>query len=60
MYCILYERYGTDPLEQVLGLLADPARIVGSVHADGLKQLILIISVERRLTNQHFIQQHPE
>lgn len=60
MYCILYKKYGTDPLKQVLGLLVDPARIVGSIHSDGLKQLVLIISMERRLTHQHFIQQHPK
>lgn len=60
MYYVLQERYGTDPLKQVLGLLVDPSRIVGSVHSDGLKQLVLIISMERRLTNQHFIQQHPK
>lgn len=46
-----------DPFQQVLGLLVDPARIMGRVHADGLKQLVLIVSVERRLTNQHLIQQ---
>lgn len=49
--------YGTDPFQQILGLLVDPTRIMGRVHADGLKQLVLIVSVERRLTNQHLIQQ---
>lgn len=53
-------RCDIDPLNQVLGLLVDPARVMGSIHADGLEQLILIISVERWLTNQHFIQQHSE
>lgn len=46
-----------DPFQQVLGLLVDPARIMGRVHADGLKQLVLIVSVERWLTDQHLIQQ---
>lgn len=50
----------TDPLKQVLGLLVDPAWIVGGVHADGLKQFILVISMKRRLTDQHFVQQHPK
>lgn len=48
----------TDPLDQVLGLLVDPARVMGSIHADGLKQLVFIVPVEGRLTYQHFIQQH--
>lgn len=30
---------------------------MGRVHADGLEELVLIVSVERRLTNQHLIQQ---
>lgn len=48
---------GADPLQQVLGLLVDPARIMGRVHADGLKQLVLVVPVERRLTDQHLVQQ---
>lgn len=36
----------THPLDQVFGLLVDPARVMGSIHADGLKQLIFIVSVE--------------
>lgn len=49
--------FGPDPFQQVLDLLVDPAGIMGSVHADRLKQLILVISMERRLPNQHLIQQ---
>lgn len=30
---------------------------MGRVHADRLKQLVLVVSVERRLTNEHLIQQ---
>lgn len=58
VFCLI--GIGTDLLKQVLGLLVDPTRIVRSIHADGLKQLILIISMERRLTNEHFVKQHPK
>lgn len=52
------------PLEQllhdVLGLLGDPARIVWRVHPDGLKEFILIITMEGRLTNEHLIEEDPK
>ena len=60
MLCARCFTSNTNPLNQVLGLFVDPARVMGSIHADGLKQLIFIISVEGWLTNQHFIQQHSE
>lgn len=50
----------THPLQQVLGLLVDPAGVVRSVHTDGLKQLVLVVSMERRLSDQHLIEQHAE
>lgn len=45
-------------LKQALGLLGDPPRVVRGVCPDGLKQLILIVALERRLTNQHLVHQH--
>lgn len=30
------------------------------VHTDGLKELVLIITVEGRLTNEHLIEEDPE
>lgn len=48
----------TDPLHQVLGFLGDPARVVGRVCTDRLKQLVLIITMEGGLANQHLVQQH--
>lgn len=54
--------YSMDPdsyqLQQALGLLGDPPRVVRGVRSDWLKQLILIVTLERWLTNQHFIHQH--
>ena len=47
VYFIFGEGYSTNLLHQVLGLLGDPAGEVGCVHPDGLKQLILIITMER-------------
>lgn len=47
-------------LQQVLSFLGDPARVVRHVHPDGLKQLILVITLERRLANQHLIHQYPK
>ena len=51
---------GAHLLHEVLGLLGDPAGVMGRVHADGLKQLILVIAMERRLANQHLVQQDPK
>lgn len=34
-------------LNQALGLLGDPPRVVRGVRPDGLKQLILIVPLER-------------
>ena len=45
---------------QVLSLLGNPAGVMGRVHADGLKQLILVISMEWRLSNEHLVQQDPK
>lgn len=48
---------GSDPFQQVLGLLVDPAGVMGRVHTDGLKELVFIVAMERRLANQHLVQQ---
>ena len=50
----------TNPLQEVFGFLGDPAGGVGRVHANGLKQLVLIVAVEGRLSDEHLEQQHPE
>lgn len=44
--------------QQALGLLGNPARVVRDIRPDGFKQLVLIITLERRLTNQHLVHQH--
>lgn len=51
-------KYESYQLKQALGLLGDPPRVVRGVCSDGLKQFILIIALEWRLTNQHLIHQH--
>lgn len=50
----------THLLHDVLGLLGDPAGIVWRVHPDGLKEFILIITMEGRLTNEHLIEEDPK
>lgn len=47
-------------LQQVLGLLGDPARVVRRVHPDRLKKLVFVITLERRLADQHLVNQHSE
>lgn len=37
----------TYQLEQTLGLLGDPSGVVGGVRPDGLKQFVLIVTLER-------------
>lgn len=44
--------------QQALGLLGNPPRVVRNVCPDGFKQLVLIITLERRLTYQHLVHQH--
>ena len=45
---------------EALGLLGDPARVVRRVRPDGVKQLVLVVALERGLTNQHLVHQHAE
>lgn len=37
-----------------------PAGVVWSVVTDGMEQVVFIITVKWRLTNQHLVQQHPK
>lgn len=46
--------------EDVLRVLAEPAGVGGVVGADGQEELLLVVAVERRLANEHLVQQHPE
>lgn len=46
--------------EYVLCSFAEPVGINGGVCPYGLKQLLFIAAVERRLTDQHLVQQHSE
>lgn len=46
--------------EDVLGVLGEPAGVGGVVGADGQEELLLVVAMERRLANEHLIQQHPE
>lgn len=46
--------------QKVLGLLLEPARVEGTVHADGVEQLLLVLPVEGRLANQHLVEEHAE
>jgi len=45
---------------EALGLLGDPARVVGGVRPDGLKQLVLVVALEGRLADEHLVHQHAE
>lgn len=46
--------------EDVLGVLGEPAGVGGVVSANGQEELLLVVAVERRLADEHLIQQHPE
>lgn len=46
--------------EDVLGVLGEPAGVGGVVSADGQEELLLVVAVERRLANEHLVQQYPE
>lgn len=46
--------------QKVLGLLLEPARVEGTVHADGVEQLLLVLPVEGRLADQHLVEEHAE
>lgn len=50
----------TDLDQNVLGVFGEPTRIDGVVCSYGLKQLFLVAAVERRLTDEHLVQQHAE
>lgn len=50
----------TDLDQNVFGVFGEPAGIEGVVCPNGLKQLLFIAAVERRLTGQHLVQQHSE
>lgn len=57
---VLYVCPDSYQFKQALGLLGDPPRVVRCVRPDGLKQLILIVALERWLANQHLVHQHTE
>ena len=46
--------------QNVFGVFGEPARINRVVCSYGLEQLLFIAAVERRLTDQHLVQQHSE
>lgn len=46
--------------EKVLRLLLKPPRVEGIVHSDGVEKLFFVLPVERRLTNEHLIEEHAE
>ena len=54
-FCISLIKSIIHQFKQVLGLLGDPPRVVRDFRPDGFKQLILIVTLERWLTNQHLI-----
>lgn len=47
-------------LHDVLGFLGDPTRIVWCVRPDGLEELILVITMEGGLADEHLIEEDPE
>lgn len=47
-------------LQDILGLLGDPAGIMRRVHTDGLEKLVLIVTVEGGLANEHLVEQDSE
>ncbi len=50
----------TDQAEAGGGVLVDPARVVRRVVQDAVEQVVLVVPVERRLADQHLVQQHAE
>lgn len=42
------------------GLFAEPHRVEDVVMQDGLKQVILVVSLERWLAGHHLVHQHPK
>ena len=53
-------RRSTHETEAGGSLLGDPARVVRRVVTDRVEEVILVVTVEGRLTNQHLVKQHAE
>lgn len=47
-------------LQDILGLLGDPAGIMRRVHSDGLEKLVLVVAVEGGLANEHLVEEDSE
>lgn len=57
--CVLNLGWAVTDLDQyVLGVLTEPAGIEGVVCSYGLEQLLFVAAVERRLADEHLVEQH--